>query len=153
MVATALADALGIQQIAGRSVPQLIGDRLRNSEPFLLVLDNFEQVLPAATVLAQTLDACPSLKILVTSRFRLRIYGEQEFPAMPLARDSGMELFAQRAASVRPDFALTPENEDAVQEICSRLDGLPLAIELAAPAPGYFLRQQFWIACRAGCNC
>ena len=132
MVATALADALAIQQIVGRTVPQLIGDRLRNTEPFLLVLDNFEQVLPAATVLAETLDACPSLKILVSSRSRLRIYGEQEFPAMPLARDSAMELFAQRAASVRPDFALTPENEDAVQEICSRLDGLPLAIELAA---------------------
>jgi predicted ATPase/DNA-binding winged helix-turn-helix (wHTH) protein len=132
LVATALADALAIQQIVGRTVPQLIGDRLRNSEPFLLVLDNFEQVLPAATVLAETLDACPSLKILVTSRSRLRIYGEQEFPAVPLARDSAMELFAQRAASVRPDFALTPENQDAVQEICSRLDGLPLAIELAA---------------------
>jgi predicted ATPase/DNA-binding winged helix-turn-helix (wHTH) protein len=132
LVATALADALAIQQIVGRTVPQLIGERLRNTEPSLLVLDNFEQVLPAATVLAETLDACPSLKILVTSRSRLRIYGEQEFPAMPLARDSAMELFAQRAASVRPDFALTPENRDAVQEICSRLDGLPLAIELAA---------------------
>ena len=80
LVATALADALEIQQAANRTVPQLIGDQLQNSGPFLLVLDNFEQVLPAATVVAETLEACPSLKILVTSRSCLRIYGEQEFP-------------------------------------------------------------------------
>ncbi len=132
LVATALADALEIQQVANRTIPQLIGDQLQNSGPFLLLLDNFEQVLPAATVVAETLEACPSLKILVTSRSCLRIYGEQEFPVAPLARDSAIELFAQRAAAVWPDFAITSENVRAVQEICSRLDGLPLAIELAA---------------------
>ena len=132
LVATALADALEIQQVANRTIPQLIGDQLQNSGPFLLVLDNFEQVLPAATVVAETLEACPSLKILVTSRSCLRIYGEQEFPVTPLAQNSAIELFAQRAAAVWPDFAITPENAPAVQEICSRLDGLPLAIELAA---------------------
>ena len=68
LVATALADALEIQQVANRTVPQLIGDQLHNSGPFLLILDNFEQVLPAATVVAETLEACPSLKVLVTSR-------------------------------------------------------------------------------------
>jgi predicted ATPase len=131
-VATALAEALEIQQVAHRSVPQLIGDQLRNSGPFLLVLDNFEQVLPAATMLAETLEACPSLKILVTSRSCLRVYGEQEVLVTMLAQDSAMELFAQRSAAVRPDFALGPENAAAVHEICLRLDGLPLAIELAA---------------------
>ena len=132
LVATALADALEIQQVANRTIPQLIGDQLQNSGPFLLLLDNFEQVLPAATVVAETLQACPTLKILVTSRSFLRIYGEQEFPVTPLAQNSAIELFAQRAAAVWPDFAVTSDNAEAVQEICSRLDGLPLAIELAA---------------------
>ena len=132
LVATALADALEIHQIASRTIPQLIGDQLQNSGPFLLLLDNFEQVLPAATLVADTLEACPSLKILVTSRSCLRIYGEQEFPVTPLAQNSAVELFAQRAAAVWPDFAITSENAPAVQEICLRLDGLPLAIELAA---------------------
>jgi predicted ATPase len=132
LVATALADALEIQQVANRTIAQLIGDQLQNSGPFLLLLDNFEQVLPAATVVAETLEACPSLKILVTSRSCLRIYGEQEFPVTPLAQNSAIELFAQRAAAVWPDFAITSENAPAIQEICLRLDGLPLAIELAA---------------------
>ena len=132
LVATALADALEIQQVANRTIPQLIGDQLQNWGPFLLLLDNFEQVLPAATVVAETLEACPSLKILVTSRSCLRIYGEQEFPVTPLAQNSAIELFAQRAAAVWPGFAITSENAPAVQEICLRLDGLPLAIELAA---------------------
>jgi len=132
LVATALADALEIQQVANRSIPQLIGDRLQNSGPFLLLLDNFEQVLPAASVVAETLDACPSLKMLVTSRSCLRIYGEQEYPVTPLAQHAAIELFVQRAAAVWPDFAISSENTRTVQEICARLDGLPLAIELAA---------------------
>ncbi len=82
--------------------------------------------------MAETLEACPSLKIVVTSRSRLRIYGEQEFPVTPLAQNSAIELFVQRAAAVWPDFAITSENATAVREICLRLDGLPLAIELAA---------------------
>ena len=132
LVATALADALDIQQVASRTIPQLIGDQLHDSGPFLLVLDNFEQVLPAATVVAESLEACPSLKILVTSRSCLRVYGEQEFPVSQLAQKSAVELFAQRAAAVWPDFEITTENANAIQEICTRLDGLPLAIELAA---------------------
>jgi predicted ATPase/DNA-binding winged helix-turn-helix (wHTH) protein len=132
MVATALADALEIRQAANRTIPQLIGDQLRNSGPFLLLLDNFEQVLPAASVVAEILEACPSLKILITSRSCLHIYGEQEFPVTALAQSSALELFAQRAAAIWPDFAITSENAPAVQEICLRLDGLPLAIELAA---------------------
>ncbi len=132
LVATALADALEIQQVANRTIPQLIGDQLKDSGPFLLLLDNFEQVISAATVVAEILGACPSLKVLVTSRSSLRIYGEQEFPVTPLAHNSAIELFTQRAAAVWPDFAITAENARAVDEICSRLDGLPLAIELAA---------------------
>jgi predicted ATPase/DNA-binding winged helix-turn-helix (wHTH) protein len=132
LVATAIANALEIQQLVNRTIPQLIGDQLRNSGPFLLLLDNFEQVLPAATVVAETLEACPSLKILVTSRSSLHIYGEQEFPVTPLAQDSAIELFVQRAAAVWPNFAITSETALAIQEICLRLDGLPLAIELAA---------------------
>jgi len=131
-VATALADALEIQQVGNRTIPQLIGDQLRNSGPFLLLLDNFEQVLPAATLVAEILEACPSLKILVTSRAGLRVYGEQEFPVSPLAQDSAVELFKQRASAVWPNFAISAENAATIQEICSRLDGLPLAIELAA---------------------
>jgi predicted ATPase len=132
LVMTALAQAFEVQQAASRTIPQLIGDRLKDSGLFLLLLDNFEQVLPAARVLVEVLEACPSLKVLVTSRECLHIYGEQEFPVTPLVRDAAIELFVQRAATVRPVFAITPENAAAIGEICSRLDGLPLAIELAA---------------------
>jgi predicted ATPase/DNA-binding winged helix-turn-helix (wHTH) protein len=132
LVLAALAEALNIRQVANRTVPQLIGEQLQNSGPFLLLLDNFEQVLPAASVVAETLEACPTLKIVVTSRACLRLYGEQEFPVTPLAQDSATELFVQRAAAVWPGFAMTSDNVPAIHEICSRLDGLPLAIELAA---------------------
>ena len=132
LVSAALAEAFNIRQVANRTVPQLIGEQLQNSGPFLLLLDNFEQILPAAGVVAETLEACPTLKIVVTTRACLRIYGEQEFPVTPLAQDSAAELFVQRAAAVWPGFALTSDNAPAIHEICSRLDGLPLAIELAA---------------------
>jgi predicted ATPase/DNA-binding winged helix-turn-helix (wHTH) protein len=132
LISTTLAEALEIQQVANRPVPQLIADQLQNCGPFLLAIDNFEQVLPAATVVAQILEACPTLKILVTSRSCLRIYGEQEFPVRPLTQSFASELFAQRAAAVAPDFEVTSDNAPVVQEICARLDGLPLAIELAA---------------------
>jgi predicted ATPase/DNA-binding winged helix-turn-helix (wHTH) protein len=132
LVETALSETLDIQRVTNRTVPEQIGDQLRDSGPFLLVLDNFEQVLPAAKFVADTLEACPALKILVTSRACLRIYGEQEFPVAPLAQNSAVELFAQRAAAAWPGFAITEENGAAIREICSRLDGLPLAIELAA---------------------
>jgi predicted ATPase/DNA-binding winged helix-turn-helix (wHTH) protein len=132
MVSTALAAALEIQQVANRTLSQLISEQLEISSPFLLLLDNFEQVLPAATEIAEILEACPTFKVLITSRSGLRIYGEQEFPVAPLAPDSAIELFVQRASAVLPGFAVTPENAMVVREICQRLDGLPLAIELAA---------------------
>ena len=132
LVGSVIVKALDAQQPAGRTFTQAISAELHESGPFLLLLDNFEQLLPAATLIAELLEACPSVKILVTSRACLRIYGEQEFPVSPLGQESAMELFVQRARAVRPSFAVTPENEIPIREICSKLDGLPLAIELAA---------------------
>ncbi len=132
LVVTAIADALGIKQIANRTIPQLIADWLQPSQPFLLLLDNFEQILSAAATVAEILETCPSIKILVTSRSGLRIYGEQEFPVIPLAQDFAIQLFEQRATAVWPGFSITEENQSAIRDVCSRLDGLPLAIELAA---------------------
>ena len=133
LVATALAKSLDLPEVSNRRVPELLRDYLQDAGPFLFVLDNFEQVLPAATLVADTLAACPSLKVLVTSRAALRLYGEQEFPVTPLEQDSAVQLFVNRATAVRPNFAVTPENSETIREICMRLDGLPLAIELAAP--------------------
>ena len=132
LVATAIVKSLDLQQAPNRTVVEAIREHLQHSGPFLLVLDNFEQVLEAATLVSELLVASPSLKILVTSRSCLRIYGEQELPVAPLEQDSAMQLFVQRATAVRPNFGMTAENASAIREICSRLDGLPLAIELAA---------------------
>ncbi len=113
---------------------------------FLLLLDNFEQVVPAAPDLAELLTACPKVKMLVTSRAALHIQGEQEFPVPPLslpkqahllasehlAQYAAVNLFVQRAQAVKPDFLFNAANAHAIAEICIRLDGLPLAIELAA---------------------
>jgi predicted ATPase len=106
----------------------------------LLVLDNFEQVLDAAPAVARIAAACPRLKILVTSREGLRVQGEYEQPVPPLALDAAgegvlspcMALFEQRAREMRPDFRIDTENHASVAGICRRLDGLPLAVELAA---------------------
>src|SRR5262249_47034631 len=117
----------------------------------LLVLDNFEQVLPAAPAVGDLLAAAPKLKILVTSRAILHVRGEKEVSVAPLAAPdprhrppsavdlvpalsqyAAVALFVARALDVEPDFAVTNENAPAVAEICHRLDGLPLAIELAA---------------------
>ncbi len=132
LVGSALAKALDLQGAISRTIPDLIASELKEAGPFLLLLDNFEQLLPAATLVTEILEACPSLKIVITSRACLRIYGEQEFPVAPLAQESAVELFVQRARAVRPSFALTAENEGPIREICEKLDGLPLAIELAA---------------------
>ena len=113
---------------------------------FLLVLDNFEQIVQSGPVLTQLLASSPGLKILVTSRVPLRIEGEREYPVHPmeladlgvlpsiddLAANEAVALFVQRAQAVRPDFRLDESNARSVAEICVRLEGLPLAIELAA---------------------
>jgi predicted ATPase/DNA-binding winged helix-turn-helix (wHTH) protein len=132
LVATAIADALELKQIPGRGLSQLMREHLGNGGDCLLVMDNFEQVLPAASLVAEILETCPSLKVMITSRSCLHLYGEQEFPVTALSQSSAIELFVQRAAAVWPAFSVTQENAPVVGVICSRLDGLPLAIELAA---------------------
>ena len=155
LVATTLAGVLKIDEAAGEPLPEQLIDALHTRQ-LLLVLDNFEQLLPAGKLIAQLLQTCPQLKVLATSRAVLQIYGEREYPVPPLALpDPGrgadptitqpptdlvaaiaqfpaVTLFAERAQAVRPDFLLTPQNILYVTEICRRLDGLPLAIELAA---------------------
>lgn len=145
LVPSIIAHSLGVQ-VSGSEMPLTrLLDHVKGKR-MLLVLDNFEQVLPAATVIGQILGASPSLKVITSSRAPLRIAGEQEFPVPPLelpdlerlptlevlAQSDAVRLFIERAMAVRPDFRVTPENAAAVAEIVSRLDGLPLAIELAA---------------------
>ncbi len=146
LVMPAIARNLGVEEdAADRTHVDLLVDFLRGQRR-LLVLDNFEQVLAAATVLDDLLSACPGLVVLVTSRAPLQLRREREFPVLPLALPDAagalgpeslshfeaVALFVERATAIRPDFALTNENAATVVEICTRLDGLPLAIELAA---------------------
>ena len=128
------------------SLSSVIGDLRSTQSPTLLVLDNFEQVLDAAPVVSELLAACPDLAILVTSREVLRLYGEHSFPVSPLelpdpaqlpppealSECPAVALFIERAQAVHPAFRLTAENASTVAELCARLDGLPLALELAA---------------------
>ena len=101
-------------------------------ERTLLVLDNFEHVLPAAPQIAELVAAAPGLKVLVTSRAPLRVRAEREHPVPPLEPSAAAELFVERARAARPGFEPDGEDAGAIAEICARLDGLPLAIELAA---------------------
>jgi predicted ATPase/DNA-binding CsgD family transcriptional regulator len=141
-----LATALGLRsESAASSPPDHLAEQL-GARPLLLVLDNFEQVVDAAPELAELLTFAPGLTALVTSRVPLRIAGEQEFPVgpLPLAPDTAglsaaealrspaVRLFLQRAQAVRPSFALDDGAAPTVAAICARLDGLPLALELAA---------------------
>jgi predicted ATPase/serine/threonine protein kinase len=148
LVASTVAEALGIRESGGKPILEALKEQLRQLQraPMLLILDNFEQVSSAAPLLADLLEATPVAKILVTSRSLLHLYGEHEFSVPPLslpdldrlpdvatlAANPAVSLFLQRATALKPDFALNAENMHAVAEICARLDGLPLAIELAA---------------------
>jgi len=144
LVPPTIAHALGIQ-LAGAAPPleQVIA-YLRDRRT-LLVLDNFEQVAAAATQVAELLRSAPDTAVVVTSRSALGLSGEQEFPVPPLeladpgladapavAASEAARLFAERARAVKPDFAITGANASVIAAICVRLDGLPLAIELAA---------------------
>src|SRR6266508_4120959 len=130
LVARAILDALEIPEVGHDPEDVLLGT-LANSE-LLLLVDNFEQVLPAARSIARLLDGAPALKVIVTSRAPLHVAAEREFPVPPLADDEAAELFIARAQAANPDFALSEQNAAAVAELWARLDGLPLAIELAA---------------------
>jgi predicted ATPase len=146
LILPAIAQALGVREMAGQPLASLVREHLRGLGNMLLILDNFEQLAAAAPEVAELLDDCPGVKAMVTSRVVLRLYGEQEYSVLPLPLPEpgsllaperlldfpSVALFVQRAAAVRPDFRLTAENAAAVVEICRRLDGLPLAIELAA---------------------
>ncbi len=144
LVAAAIAAGLGLNTSAGPLITDL--ESYLRPRRLLLALDNFEQVIGAAPLLAELLAAAPGLVVLVTSRTVLRLSGEHEFPVPPLPvppagvgrdpadlqRYASVSLFVERAHAVAPGFELTDENAGAVAEICRRLDGLPLAIELAA---------------------
>ena len=143
LVAPTIAHALGVREIGGSSVEAALA-ALRGRS-LLLVLDNFERVDEAATVVSELLAGTPGLTVVVTSRSALRISGEHVYPVPPLrvpsvatsdpetlGRNEAVSLFVARAVAAAHDFRLTTENAAAVAEICVALDGLPLALELAA---------------------
>ena len=145
LVPSTIAQALGIRDEAGQPIVVRLVEALQG-RPVLLVLDNFEQVVEAAGQVADLLTSCPRLKVLVTSREVLHVRAEHEFTVPPLAlpdpahlpslaalaRFSSVALFVERAQAIKPEFRLTTANARAIAEICVHLDGLPLAIELAA---------------------
>jgi predicted ATPase/DNA-binding SARP family transcriptional activator len=130
LVPRAILEAVELPE-AGRDPEEELIRTLVDSE-LLLLVDNFEQVLAAAPVVARLLEAAPGLKMIATSRAPLHVAAEYEFPVPPLAEDEAAELFITRAQAANPSFALSEQNAAAVAELCARLDGLPLAIELAA---------------------
>lgn len=145
LVVPAIADALGVQETARASLLEDVKHHLRHKR-LLLVLDNFEHVTAATPAVRELLAAAPGVRVLVTSRAILRLYGEHEYPLAPLplpdpgrlppladlACSPAVALFVDRARAADPAFRLTSENAPAIAEICVRLDGLPLALELAA---------------------
>ncbi|HJQ29960.1 MAG TPA: adenylate/guanylate cyclase domain-containing protein, partial [Rubrobacter sp.] len=145
LVPSAIAEALGVRESADQTLEVSLKSYIRDKR-LMLILDNFEHVLEGATLVGELVSACPRLKVLATSRIPLRLYGEWEYPVPPLAlpdprvlpplkvltQYEAVKLFVERARTVKEDFEVTNESAPAVAEICSRLDGLPLAIELAA---------------------
>src|SRR5215216_3397648 len=144
-VAAAIARSLELREVAGRPLAQVLARHLRDKRR-LLLLDNFEQVLAAAPLVPDLLAVAPHLVVLVTSRVALHIGGEHTYAVPPLVipdpahlppppellKTPAVALFVQRAQAVRRDFGLSERNAGAVAQICARLDGLPLALELAA---------------------
>jgi predicted ATPase/class 3 adenylate cyclase len=145
LVPSMVAQAVGVAETPGRPIVEALKDHLGDKE-ILLVVDNFEQVAEAGPVIEELLTAAPKLKVVVTSRVVLSLRGEQEYVVPPLeppdperlpdvltlGRFEAVRLFAERALAVQPSFRVTEQNAPAVAEITARLDGLPLAIELAA---------------------
>ena len=145
LVATTVARAVGLVETGDTPVRDTLASALRQAEA-LLVLDNFEHVVAAAPLVSDLLAVCPRLKILATSRALLRVEGEYALPVPPLAvpdadvlssreelvRSAAAQLFAQRGQAVNPSFEVTDDNAPLVVDICRWLDGVPLAIELAA---------------------
>src|SRR5262245_23873478 len=163
LLAVTVAQTLGIKERAGRALLDSLKESLREKQ-LLLLLDNFEQIVVAAPLVGELLAAAPGLKVLATSRRPLHLSGEQEFMVAPLAlpprgkdaqasastatltQYAAVQLFIARARAVKADFAVTDATAAAIAEICHRLDGMPLAIELAAAriklfAPEALLRR------------
>ncbi|MFL5805651.1 MAG: ATP-binding protein [Roseiflexaceae bacterium] len=165
LVPSTIAQALGVKESGGLPLLEIIKTYLHDRH-VLLLLDNFEQVLVAAPLVAELLATAPALKVLATSRARLHLSGEYEFPVPPLAlppsppgsrshagereglgarenlaQYAAVDLFIQRARAVKPNFMLTDANAPVVAAICARLDGLPLAIELVAARGKLFAPQ------------
>lgn len=142
---SAIAQSLGLKESGTRPLVEILKERLRKKRT-LLVLDNFEQIVEAGPFITDILAACPGVEVLVTSRATLHLSGEHDFPVLPLplpdtarpastkeiSASPAVALFMERARAARPDFVLTSDNARAVADICARVDGLPLAIELAA---------------------
>ena len=147
-VTTAISLAIGLREVPGESSRETLREYVRGlAHPLLLLLDNFEHLISAAGDVAELLTLSPNLTVVATSQALLHVYGEHEFPVPPLGapkpesiptspdvllRFPAVALFVERAKAVRHDFTLTKENATAIAAICARLDGLPLAIELAA---------------------
>ena len=155
LILSSIAEALSIPDTSGESLLDNLRRSLGNKQ-MLLILDNFEQLLDASPAVVELLGACPNLKVLVTSREALHVHGEQQFPVPPLATADpenlppiqtlgsipAVALFTERAQAVKPGFVLTEENAGVITAICTRLDGLPLAIELAAARIRLFSPQE-----------
>jgi predicted ATPase/transcriptional regulator with XRE-family HTH domain len=161
LMLTTIAQTLGMYDVSGQPIEETLQSTLRERQQ-LLLLDNFEQLLDAASLVAKLLAVCPQLKVLVTSRVPLHVRGEKEIMLSPLAlppavgmiersnvgildaeiaQYAAVKLFVQRVQDIQPAFALTNENAGTIGEICARLDGLPLAIELAAARSKLFAPQ------------
>jgi predicted ATPase/DNA-binding CsgD family transcriptional regulator len=145
LVPVSIATVLGVREVAGEALQDTLARRIGDRE-VVLVLDNLEQLPAAGSVIAELLAASPGLRVLATSRAPLHVRGEHEYPLAPLqlpgpvelaslddlAEVEAVKLFVERARAIDPAFTLTSDNAVAVAGICARLDGLPLAIELAA---------------------
>jgi len=150
-VAETMAQVLAIAPRPEASIAEALAERLRGAD-LLLVIDNLEHLLEASPLLGSLLATCPRLRVLATSRVRLHLHGEHAFPVSPLSTPdpasaqtlspervgefSAVRLFVSRARATSPEFALTAANAAAVAGICARLEGMPLAIELAAARTG-----------------
>jgi len=132
LVIPAIARALGLREYPGETILETLTEYVRDRE-LLLVLDNLEQVVAAAPAVTGLLASAPGLRVLATSRVSLNLSGESTYAIPVLESSEAVKLFVDRARAAAADFALTSDNEQAVAEICRRLDELPLAIELAAP--------------------
>jgi predicted ATPase/class 3 adenylate cyclase/Tfp pilus assembly protein PilF len=156
LVASTIAQAIGVAEMAGKPLMESLKEHIKEKR-MLLVLDNFEHLQEAASLVDALLKAAPHIKVLATSRVPLRVYGEKEYPVPPLglpptgawraiplqqlSQYEAVRLFIERAQDVKPDFEVSNDNAPAVAEICARLDGLPLALELAAARVRLFSPQ------------